>query len=49
MGTVAYIIYFCLCAFVGMVCAKADINFKDWKYWAILGSVIAVYFCGAYQ
>lgn len=49
MKTVTYIIYILLCAFTGVVCAKADINLKDWKYWAILCSLVGSYLCGKCQ
>lgn len=42
----AYIIYLLLCGFVGAVCSMADIEIKDWKYWAILCCVVGAYFCG---
>ena len=43
-----YIIYLALCGFSGVICARADIEVNDWKYWAILGCVIGAYFCGKY-
>lgn len=46
MEIVIYIIYMFLCGFVGLVCAMSDIDVTDWKYWAIVGSVIGAYFCG---
>lgn len=42
----AYVIYIIICGSVGVVCYKADIDRKDWKYWAILFSVIGAYICG---
>lgn len=45
---IAYGIYLLLCGFIGFVCARADIEIKDWKYWVILGCVIGAYFCGKY-
>lgn len=45
---IAYCIYLLLCGFSGVICARADIEVKDWKYWAILGCVIGAYFCGKY-
>lgn len=49
MKVVAYCLYIFLCAFVGVVCVESDIDIKDWRYWAILGSVIAAYLCGKCQ
>ena len=49
MKTVTYIIYIFLCAFVSVVCAKSNIDLKDWQYWAVLGSVIGAYLCGTCQ
>lgn len=49
MKVIAYIIYIFICAFVSVVCTKSDIDIKDWKYWAILGSVIVAYLCGTCQ
>ena len=43
---IAYGIYLLLCGFSGLVCAKADIQVKDWKYWATIGCVIGAYLCG---
>ena len=49
MKVVTYIIYIFLCGFSGMVCAKADVGLKDWKYWAIVLSVVGAYICGTCQ
>lgn len=38
-----------LCGFSGFIIAKAGIDIKDWKYWAITVCVVGAYICGKYM
>lgn len=44
----AYIIYLMLCVFYGVISNIANIDLKDWKYWAILGCIVGAYICGRF-